>query len=279
MCDSTQTPDHRERLAEKIRARTNDGDDILHYLFGVFYDQDDPNILHGHRLQATRMLVKHGHLSPFALEMVKEMPSDTGRKADREEARSDSKLAERIRRVTNDGDDIVDYLLDTMNGKDSSSRKRVPHNARLAATRELLKRGYDYECVHDAAASVPAPVASDAPAPQDEDRIEQSSDNSEEGAEYIPSPEEEARMQVAIEKIKRIIEEEASSKREEEPSGRRIDYSMWEIIRNQPQPVITKEHARIGAALFREAVAKQRLWRESNVKIPTRNDHNNYDDG
>ena len=54
---------------------------------------------------------------------------------------------------------------------------------------------------------------------------------------------------------------------------------MWETIRKQPEPVISEEHARIGAALFHEAVEKQRLWRESNVKIPVRKDNTNYDYG
>ena len=270
MCDSTQTPDHRERLAEKIRARTNDGDDILHYLFGVFYDQDDPNILHGHRLQATRMLVKHGHLSPFALEMVKEMPSDTGRRADREEARSDSKLAERIRRVTSDGDDIVDYLLDTMSGKDSSSRKRVPHNARLAAARELLKRGYDYECVHAAAASVTPEVR---PEPDSTESDQLSIDNSE------LKIDEEPIDYLAI--VKRVVESLGPVEEEEEDPGYTPDYSMWDMIEYPPLSEISDEHAEIGAALFHEAVERDRAWKRANAKNPTpaRSDNSAYDDG
>ena len=52
--------------------------------------------------------------------------------------------------MTGDGDDIIAYLLDTMNGIDSASGKRVRHNNRLAAARELLKRGYPCECArHD----------------------------------------------------------------------------------------------------------------------------------
>ena len=277
MCDSTQTPDHRERLAEKIRARTNDGDDILHYLFGVFYDQDDPSILHGHRLQATRMLVKHGHLSPFALEMVREMPSDTGRRADREEARSDSKLAERIRRMTSDGDDIVDYLLDTMNGKDSSSRKRVPHNARLAAARELLKRGYDYECVHDTAASVPAPIEFDAGAESGQPTTENPEAKTDD--RELKTDEEEPVDYLAI--VKRVVESLGPVEEEEEDPGYTPDLSMWDEILNQPEPYISDEHAEIGAALFHEAVERDRLWKKANAKnpTPTRNDHSTYDDG
>ena len=83
-----------------------------------------------------------------------------------------------------------------------------------------------------------------------------------------------------MEIIDRAIEESDPSELEEEESdGRKIDYSMWEIIDSLPQPEITEEHARIGAALFREAVEKQRLWRESGMKIPARKDINGYDDG
>ena len=276
MCHSTEIPDHRERLAEKIRARTNDGDDILHYLFGVFYDQDDPKILHGHRLQATRMLVRHGHLSPFALEMVREMPSDTGRKADRAEARSDSKMAERIRRMTNDGDDIVDYLLSAMNGIGDTGKKRICHNTRLAAARELLKRGYDYGCVHDAAESVPARIESEAAAESSQPATENPeliTDNSE-----MKIDEEEPVDYLAI--VKRVVESLGPIEEEEEDdSGYQPDYSMWDMIEYPPLSEISDEHARIGAALFHEAVERSRLWKQSNVKIPTREDHNDYDDG
>ncbi|MCY4652109.1 MAG: hypothetical protein OXC95_02980 [Dehalococcoidia bacterium] len=79
---------------------------------------------------------------------------------------------------------------------------------------------------------------------------------------------------------KEIVASLDPSKFEEEPaSTHRSDYSMWDIIDSLPQPEITEEHARIGAALFREAIQRQRLWEESDVKIPTRNDHDNYDDG
>ena len=276
MCHSTEIPDHRERLAEKIRARTNDGDDILRYLFGVFYDQDDPNILHGHRLQATRMLVRHGHLSPFALEMVREMPSDTGRKADREEARSDSKMAERIRRMTNDGDDIVHYLLNTMNGIRDTGKKRISHNTRLAAARELLKRGYDEPDTRtapaqDAAVGPATPEVRAETASVSED-AEPTTNNSE-----LKTNDSETDY-LAI--VKRVVESLGPIEEEEEDdSGHKPDYSMWDMIEYPPLSEISDEHAQIGAALFHEAVERSRLWKASNVKIPTREDHNNYDDG
>ena len=94
------------------------------------------------------------------------------------------------------------------------------------------------------------------------------------------TPEEQARIQEVLERINRIVEEaDPSDYEEEESSDRRIDYSMWDIIDSLPEPEISEEHARIGAALFHEAVEKQRLWRESGVKIPTRKDHDDYDDG
>ena len=62
------------------------------------------------------------------------------------------------------------------------------------------------------------------------------------------------------------------------PTTYKPDYSMWEIIERQPQPVITEEQARIGASRFREAIQRQRLWDQSDVKIPIRKDYDNYDD-
>ena len=143
MCHTTDSP--RERLARKIRTRTNDGGDILDYLFDVFYDKE-PGVLHGHRIQAGRVLVIYGQLSPEAIKRLQELESHAGPKSDRAREKADSSLAKKIRRMTDDGDDIVSYLLDTMNGIDRSSGKRIAHNNRLAATRELLKRGYPCEC-------------------------------------------------------------------------------------------------------------------------------------
>ena len=94
------------------------------------------------------------------------------------------------------------------------------------------------------------------------------------------TPEEQANLEEALKIVKQAVENaDPSEYEEEESSGHKPDYSMWEMIRKQPRPVITEEHARIGAAKFHEAMERQRLWEESDVRIPTRKDLDNYDDG
>ena len=271
MCYTADSPSPREQLAQKIRNRTNDGDDILDYLFGVFYDKE-PGVLHGHRIQAGRVLVIYGQLSPEAIKRLQELESHSDSKADRDQQKADSNLARKIRRMTGDGDDIITYLLDTMNGIDNASGKRVRHNNRLAAARELLKRGYPCECArHDAAQieTAATPEARPEPTTENDELI---TDNSELKIDEDPLD--------LVAMAKEIVASlDPADFEEEPPSNHKPDYSMWDIIESQPQPVITEEHARIGAALFREEMQKQRLWEESNVKIPTRKDHPNYDDG
>ena len=275
MCHTNDSLNPRERLAQKIRARTNDGDDVLHYLFEVFYEIPT-GVAHGHRVQVARLLIKYGHLSPFALVKLQELSPAERRKADRDAESADSRLARIIRNMTDDAEGIVSYLLNTMNGIDDTSKKRTPHNTRLAAARELLGRGYppECDCAHRAASEteVVRPAAAS---------LEQITDNPEPSADAADNPEEEENIEEILAIIRRAAEETDPSEWEEEEasSSHKPDYSMWDYIESLPQPEITKEQARIGAARFHEAVEIQRRWRESNVKIPTQKDHVNYDDG
>ena len=270
MCHTTNSMNPRERLAQKIRIRTNDGDDILDYLCDVFYDRE-PGVLHGHRLQAGRLLVIYGQLGKDALERLQKLDPHSGPKADRDQANSDARLAKIIRRMTDDAEGVVDYLLDTMNGVDRKSKRRVCHNTRLAAARELLKRGYPCECsTHIRPAT--AHAAPEDAAPMTED-LQPASDADNDA-------EEEAKLERILAKIDRVIEEADPSELEaEKSSGRKPDYSMWDYIDSLPKPEISEEHARIGAAKFHEAVERQMRWKDSGVKIPSRKDHDSYDDG
>ena len=274
MCHTTDSLNPRERLASKIRARTNDGDDILHYLFEVFYEIPT-GVAHGHRVQVARILIRYGHLSPFALVKLQELSPAESRKADRDAERADARLARTIRSMTDDAQGIVSYMLNTMNGIDETSKRRIAHNIRLAAARELLGRGYppECDCAHRAASETEvARSAADGSEPTTETHAP--------SADAPDNPEEQENIKEALEIVKRISEEtDPSEWEEDESSGHKSNYSIWEIIRKQPRPVITEEHARIGAARFHEAVERQMRWAESNVKIPTQKDHDNYDDG
>ena len=93
-----------------------------------------------------------------------------------------------------------------------------------------------------------------------------------------PDSDEEPVDLVAI--AKEIAENLDPSELEEEPpTTYKPSYAMWDIINKQPRPVITEEHARIGSARFNARMEQQIAWRESSVKIPTRKDRHEYDDG
>ena len=275
MCDTTDSLNPGERLASKIQLRTNDGDDILDYLFEVFYEIPT-GVAHGHRVQVARILIRYGHLSPCALVKLQELSPAESRKADRDAERFDARLARTIRNMTDDAEGIVNYLLNTMNGIDETSKKRICHNSRLAAARELLSRGYppECDCAHRAASETEAVRSTAASS-------EPTTETHEPSADAADNPEEETNIEEILAIIRRAAEETDPSEWEEEDasSPHKPDYSMWDYIKSLPQPEITEEQARIGAARFHEAVERQRRWRESNVKIPTQKDNDNYDDG
>ena len=199
-----------------------------------------------------------------------------------------------------------------MNGVDSnieSGLGKIHHQQRVSAAVELLRRAYDHDpTLSQPSTTVTAPTPAAGPVtpevrprasdttviPAKAGTLEEArrsaihdstdqetgeSDNPEHPINPVnPDSDEEPTDYVAM--AKEIVANLDPSEFEEEPvSDHKPDYSMWDIIRRQPQPVITEEHARIGAALFREAIQRQRLWEESDMKIPTRKDHDNYDDG
>ena len=84
-----------------------------------------------------------------------------------------------------------------------------------------------------------------------------------------------------IEILKRAAEQVTPEEREaHEAAWRDRDLSMWETIKKQPRPVMTKEQARIGAARIHETLERWRAWEESGVKIPDPPEGlTGYDDG
>ncbi len=289
MCSNA---DPRAALAEYIRHKTDNGNKVVDYLHDVLEDRLD-GVKHLHRECAAAILTEYGDLAAIRFqeknkEEKKAKPSPRPRKREeREDSEFDAALARVIRDKTNDTQDVADYLIDTMNGIDSaieSGLGKIRHQQRVSAAAELLRRAFDrdpdYTRTTQAEVRVPTQADADSSVPLDTEPTEQATEDTDVASGNAYTPEEEARIQEVLDRIKKIAEEaDPSEYEEEESSDRRIDYSMWDIIDSQPQPVITEEHARIGAALFREAMQKQRLWEESNIKIPTRKDHDNYDDG
>ena len=277
MCDTANGQDPRAALAETIRRKTDNGNDVVDYLLDVLHERLD-GVKHLHRERAASILTEYGDLAAIRFMEKNRENRKTRKPANRQprseagDSRFDAALAQAIRDKTNEAGDIADYLIDTMNGIDSaigSGLGKIAHRHRVAAAIELLRRGFDYDRARSAA--VPAYAGTrqdDRPgAARDNTRAEPEPEIADEPVDYVA---------MAKEIVANLDHEELG---EEPPTPHKLNYTMWEIIRKQPKPVITEEHARIGAARFHERIQRQIRWRESGVKTPARKDHDSYDDG
>ncbi len=297
MCSNA---DPRAALAEYIRHKTDNGNKVVDYLHDVLEDRLD-GVKHGHRTRASAILSEYGDLASIRFqeknkEEKKSKPSVKPRKREeREDSEFDAALARVIRDKTNDTEDVADYLIDTMNGIDSaieSGLGEIRHQQRVSAAQELLRRAFDNDPAYAASTKTPSPsrvrvydnsvVPTKAGTQKDpgpsapEVRPEPTTNNSE--LNTNDSDTDEPVDYLAI--VKRVVESLGPVEEEEEDdSGHKPDYSMWDMIEYPPLSEISDEHAEIGAALFHEAVERDRLWKKANAKTPTRKDHDNYDDG
>ena len=283
--------DPRAELALAIHRKTDNGNKIVDFLNDVL-DQNIPDVRLQHQLQAARMLTRHGHF-PDAEIFIQRHAGKPKRKSSRAHEKSGSQFDAALKKVILaeiSPASTAQWLIDVMQGRTPAIETGIdtfkPHH-RMRAVREILARAYDrdYDYSQTTLADLRVPDQTDAEVTPEyhhsaTEPTEQVAEDADATSASAYTPEEEAKIQEVLEKIKKIAEEaDPSEYEEEETPGRKIDYSMWEEIRKQPEPVISEEHARIGAALFHEAVEKQRLWRESNVKIPVRKDTTNYDYG
>ena len=283
--------DPRAELALAIHRKTDNGNDIVDFLKDVLHDNVPEVHLH-HQLQAARMLTKHGHFPDAELFIQRHANKRSPRKSRREQkelSEFDAALKKVILAEITPAS-TAQWLIHVMQGRTPAIETGIdtfkPHN-RMRAVREILVRAYDrdydYTQTTQADLRVPAQTDADTFTPKDySDASEQEFGESENPEHPIhpenPDSDEEPIDYVAM--AKEIVASLDPSEFEEEPpSDHKPDYSMWDIIDSLPQPEITEEHARIGAALFREAIQRQRLWEESDIKIPTRKDYDNYDDG
>ena len=307
MCSNA---DPRAALAEYIRHKTDNGNKVVDYLHDVLEDRLD-GVKHGHRECAAAILTEYGDLAAIRFqeknkEEKKAKPSPKPRKREeREDSEFDAALARVIRDKTNDAQDVADYLISAMNGIDSnieSGLGKIHHQQRVSAAAELLRRAYDNDPKYAQTSTAPtlavgpvtpevrpetgptATPASPTVIPAKAGTLEEARRSaihtpaSQDAEPVSPDSDEEPLDLVAM--AKEIVANLDPSDFEEEPeSNHKPDYSMWDIIERQPQPAMTEEHARIGAAQFREVIQKQRLWEKSEMKTPTRKDYDNYDDG
>ena len=138
MCDS-QTKTEPKPIAEIVREKTNDGQLIVDFLIDMVQGKME-GATYWHRLEATRQLEKLGLELPQAVKRAISPPAN-GPKPSRAtgNSRQNDELADIIKEETDGGRDIVRFLVDVMQGNLDGFKPRH----RLAASNELLKRGFD----------------------------------------------------------------------------------------------------------------------------------------
>ncbi len=295
------TYDQRAELAQAIHRKTDNGNKIVDFLNDVL-DQNLPDVRLTHRLQSARLLTKYGQF-PDAERFIERHANKRGRKKSGRQQKElsgfDAALQKVILAEINPAS-TAQWLIDVMQGRTPAIEAGLdtfkPHH-RMSAVRELLARGYDNDYTFTPDSEQPSTDSSrydsrqlssdisdddvmrakagvhsagQSGDPRDSNHIELETEKSEPAEEPIDL------VAIAMEINASLDPSEFT---EEPPSSHKPNYTMWDIIDRQPEPIITKEHARIGAALFQEAIERQILWEESNVKIPTRKDQYNYDDG
>ena len=284
--------DPRAALALAIHAKTDNGNKIVDFLNDVL-DNNIPDVRLTHRLQSARMLTKHGHF-PDAEQFIRRHANKPGPRKTRRDVKEtsefDAALAEVIL-VEISPASTAQWLIDVMQGRTPAIETGIdtfkPHH-RMWAVREILARAYDrdYSYARTTQADLRVPDQTDTElTPEDrpgtpEQQVGES-DNPEHPIHPVnPDSDEKAEPIDYVAMAKEIAENLDPSELEEEPpTPYKPSYAMWDIINKQPRPVITEEHARIGAARFNARIEQQIAWREAGVKIPDRKDRDEYDDG
>ncbi len=279
----------RERLARIVAEETGDGRRIVTFLVQVAEGElNSEGFQPCHRMDSAKELVKIG-LTEFS-DYVRANSTPRKTRASRtsapdtdispEIAQAREQLAEYARELTQDGRTVIKMYAEVMEGiREDEGFK--PHH-RIAAARELIKRGFDetYTCATPEVC--PEPDSTVIPVTAGTHTSELITDDSEwesdeERQAYLNSPENMAKL---FEIVKWHADQVTPEEREaHEAAWRGKDLSMWEKIRKQPHPPITREQARIGAAKFHETLERWRAWDESDFKIPDPPEGlTNYDD-
>ena len=268
----------RERLARIVAEETGGGRRIVTFLVQVAEgDLHSEGFQPCHRMDSAKELVKIGltefedyiqaNSTPRKPRANRTSPPDTDISPEIAQARE--QLAEYARELTQDGRTVIKLYSEVMEGVRNDEGFK-PHH-RIAAARELIKRGFDETCAQPAPEVRPEPDSTVVPAKAGTHTPELITNDSkweydEERERYLNSPENMARV---MEIIKRRTEQITPEEREAaEAEWRGKDLSMWDIIAAHPTPVITREQARIEYAKFREEIETRRQWKESEVEIP-----------
>ena len=164
-------------LAQRIQAKTDNGDTIIDFLIEVMKaERDDFKICH--RLDAARLLRKYGW--DEATDFIVDNPSDPSRHSTDSNSSDDSEfnrtLAKKIQESTDDGATVCRFLINVMEGQLKAFK---PHH-RISAARELLDRGFGKHARQEAATYVAVANPSRTPESKSQKspiQINQSSDN------------------------------------------------------------------------------------------------------
>ena len=141
-----QTEEIPNPLADIIREETDDGRLVVRFLIDVMQGKVDDS-KPCHRLDAARQLLNLGFHGAQAV--IQSVPQSTnGRAPSRATSvsRVDQGIADIIKLETSDGRDAVRFLVDVMQGNLDDFK---PHH-RIAAAKELLRRGFDNTPDHSA---------------------------------------------------------------------------------------------------------------------------------
>ena len=142
-----QTEENPIPLADIIREETDDGRHIVRFLIDIMQGKIDDS-KPCHRLDAARQLLNLGFHGAQAV--IQSVPQPTNGRAPSPTPGNSSvnqELADIIKLETSDGRDAVRFLVDVMQGNLGDFK---PHH-RIAAAKELLRRGFDNSPGHSAA--------------------------------------------------------------------------------------------------------------------------------
>ena len=141
-----QTEETSKPLADIVREETDDGRLIVRFLIDVMQGKVDDS-KPCHRLDAARQLLNLGFDgAQTVIQSVSQSASVRAPSRAPTNSRLDQGLADIIKLETSDGREAVRFLVDVMQGNLQDFK---PHH-RLAAAKELLRRGFDNTPGHSA---------------------------------------------------------------------------------------------------------------------------------
>ena len=132
-------------LADIIREETDDGRLVVRFLIDVMKGQIDDS-KPCHRLDAARQFLNLGfHGAQAVIQSVPQSTNGSAPSRATSLSRFDQGIADIIKLETSDGRDAVRFLVDVMQGNLGDFK---PHH-RIAAAKELLRRGFDSSPGHN----------------------------------------------------------------------------------------------------------------------------------